>query len=152
MKYLFIDMDATICDFGVGDGRVIVSDFTNEKGFFLNKSPIKIVLKAIEVLFPRSKYEYHILSASPTEMGVEEKEVWLDKNFFIEKEKRHFVRYPDESKAVYIQNFCLKHNINPVDCVLLDDTQRHLEEAEGVGVYVMHPINLICRYEKYLDR
>lgn len=105
-------------------------------------------MQAILDLYSTEEYVYHILSASPGSQGDLEKTDWLDFYFPVPYQNRHFVRYPGENKAGFIEQYCKQNNINIQDCSLLDDTQRHLKEAEEIGVNAVHPAHLICEYEK----
>jgi hypothetical protein len=146
MKHLFIDMDGVIADYvNINTNKAIINDY-NVPGIFLQKEPCQTMIKSIINLFPKEKYCYHILSASPTEMGIEEKNQWLDKYFNIED--RYFVKYPDESKAKFISEWCYLGNVNIEDCYLIDDTQRHLKEFELVGGNPIHPIHILVLNER----
>lgn len=145
MKHLFIDMDGVIADYvNILTNKAIINDY-NTPGIFLNKLPCKTMINGITNLFDKDYYVYHILSASPTEMGIAEKEIWLDKYFNIDN--RHFVAYPDESKADFIVNWCSLNNVNITDCYLIDDAQRHLKEFELIGGNPIHPIHILVLNE-----
>lgn len=151
MKNIFIDMDGVLADYIGPDGKVTMHDF-NIPGFFFNKKPNNIIINAIFSIYPTKKYEYYILSACPTRVGIREKNEWLDKYFPVKYENRYFVKYPGEDKAKSIKDICNKRNLELQSCLLIDDTHKHLCDVELIGVNAQHPANLLIRYEEYLNK
>ena len=119
MKYLFIDMDGTIADYWHKSGKCDIKEF--DKGMFITKRPVKIVIDAIKTLFPERDYMYLIISIVPHEDGIVEKNDWLDKYFNIEKDRRVFLQFPNSDKVYYIYKWCEVNNIKPEDVIFIDD-------------------------------
>ena len=95
MKYVFIDMDGTIAEWGYPDGR-ISGDY--QFGDYFNKQPINDVIAEIYNLYSNSEeYIVYILSTVPNTEAIFEKNSWLDLNFIIPYENRIYIR-EDEDK------------------------------------------------------
>lgn len=150
IKHIFIDMDATICNFATPDGKVVIKSF-NQPGLFIDRKPLKIMIKAIQNIFPEEDFVYYILSASPNAMAIEEKQAWLDINFNIRKDRRYFVKFPEDCKGEFIKDFCQEKDVDPKECVLIDDTYSHLKPVEEMGGLAIHPTHLLAKYEELLD-
>lgn len=90
-KFVFIDMDGTICDFGDNDGNCLREEFPSK--YFLNKKPIETVITNIKKEF-KDDYLY-ILSCSPSLEANTEKNIWLNRYFpEIPEYCRVFIPYP----------------------------------------------------------
>ena len=136
-KTVFIDMDGVISSYSCPDDTVIAHDFT--EGFFINRKPVSVVIRQILLLF--GNCHLAILSASPHNRAIIEKNAWLDKHFDISD--RHFIKWKSGSKAEYILEYCAVNDINPKDIILIDDTHKVLEECELIGCQVYHPSRLL---------
>ena len=134
---IFIDMDGVLASY---TGSFTQTEF--EEGFFYNKKPILINIKAIFELF--AGYPLAILSASPHEMGIKEKNAWLD--IYCPIEERHFVKYPDECKAEFLIKYAEKHSLKKEDILLIDDDLSILKKVQGAGFQVWHPSTLLIAY------
>lgn len=142
MKYLMLDMDGTICEFyDPVDGRIHMTDFP--KGFFLNKRPIKSVLKVIQKDY--SSYTIIIFSASPNSDSDNEKIQWLNNNGL--NWQHIFLKYPNSDKGQALMIFMQRNNINPDDITIIDDDHRVLRSCEKLGVHCLHPSHLVAEYE-----
>ena len=142
MKYLMLDMDGTICEFHDPiEGRIYMTDFP--KGFFLNKRPIKSVLKVIKKDY--SDYVVIIFSASPDTESDNEKIQWLNNQGL--SWQHIFLKYPDNDKGQALMIFMQRNNINPDDITIIDDDHRVLRSCEKLGVHCIHPSHLVVEYE-----
>lgn len=136
---IFIDMDGVLASY---TGSFTQTEF--EEGFFYNKKPILINIKAIFELF--AGYPLAILSASPHEMGIKEKNGWLD--IYCPIEERHFVKYPGECKAEFLIKYAEKQSLKREDILLIDDDLSILKKVQGAGFNVWHPSTILVAYEK----
>lgn len=148
-KHVFIDMDGTIADYWDKYGKV-GGKLEFYDGFFLDKEPIREVIASIRNNFKNDIL--YILSASPHEKGVEEKQQWLDKYFNeIPRERRFFIQYPQADKCEvlrYIINE--RNNLNHEHVVLIDDHHDILKKCEQeLLIQVYHPVHIIVmNYDK----
>ena len=97
---LFVDMDGVIADYDVGNARD-----------YLNKRPLFSSIKKLEEVSKLSNVNLYIFSISRKSIGIEEKNLWLDKyaSFFknriiISREDNDYI---DSSvlKAEYLKKF-----------------------------------------------
>lgn len=146
-KHVFIDMDGTIVEIIGVDGKVSVKDF-RIPGFFNRNRPNTYFMSCLKKVFPESEYEYHILSASPTQMGIIEKDKWLDKYFAIDDANRHFIFWKLEKKNKFILKWCIKNGVQPEDCILVDDELQNLIECEWFGIVARHTSWVMCESEE----
>lgn len=140
MKYVLVDMDGTIAEFYDKRG-INIPDFP--EGFFLNKRPINIMIKAIKELYKDDTII--ILSNSPSDEADKEKEAWL-LNHDITWDKI-FVRYQFIDKGQTISNFIKMNNLNPNDIILIDDDLKYLRNCEKLGITCIHPSHILVEYE-----
>jgi hypothetical protein len=134
---IFIDMDGLVASY-MGDMNN--PDFS--EGFFYNKKPIYHNIKAIYTIF--GDCPMAILSASPHETGIKEKNIWLNEHFPIKE--RHFIKYPDGCKAQFLIDYAEKHNIPRNEILLIDDDLSILRKVQGAGFQVWHPSTLLIAY------
>lgn len=144
MKYLLLDMDGTICEyFDPVDGKISMYEFP--KGFFINKKPIKSVIKALQKYY--SDYITIIFSFSPNEEIDNEKLIWL-KNNGMGNLQHIFLRYNNVDKAQALSIFMEKNNI-PADAItVIDDDLRVLRTCEKLAVHCVHPSHLVVLSEE----
>ena len=147
VKHLLIDMDGTIAAYSSKSGKINISEFGI--GFFINKQPVKAILKAIYEEFPSSEYNYTILSHSPhTEANIE-KSAWLVKYFNRPIYRTIFVKYPSENKEDYVNQYIIEENITKNDIILIDDDHNILRTVEReCGIQVYHPSYILTLNQK----
>lgn len=134
-RYVFIDMDGTICDFGDNDGNCLREEFP--KDYFLNKKPIKLAIENIRKEF-KDDFLY-ILSCSPSTASTTEKNLWLNKNFpEIPEYCRVFIPYPGGDKVSMINQFINHYKLNPKDVVYIDDSVVMLKRMNRLGILCYH--------------
>lgn len=146
MKYVFIDMDGTIAEWGYPDGR-ISGDY--QFGDYFNKQPINDVIAEIYNLYSNSEeYIVYILSAVPNTKAIFEKNSWLDLNFIIPYENRIYIR-EDEDKVDIIKFVLDKFYGLEVDgnAILIDDKKEWLTKAAEAGIEVFHPTKIITSFQ-----
>lgn len=146
MKYVFIDMDGTIAEWGYPDGR-ISGDY--QFGDYFNKQPINDVIAEIYNLYSNSEeYIVYILSAVPNTEAIFEKNSWLDLNFIIPYENRIYIR-EDEDKIDIIKFILDKFYGLEVagNAILIDDKKEWLTKAVEAGIEVFHPTKIITSFQ-----
>ena len=142
MKDILIDLDGTIADYWSKTGKVNLKSF--EKGLFINKQPVKAVLKAIREVFPESECSYTIVSHSPHQEANIEKSEWLLKYFNCNFKEIIYVKYPEESKEYYINKFIEDNNLDRKEVCLIDDDIQILRNVEReCNIQVFHPSRIL---------
>lgn len=138
-KYLFIDMDNTIAE------NMTCDKIDFYKGIYLNKRPINVVINAIKELYPDAKY----IIVSKTQGGFDgrlEKEIWIDE-YFPEASPVIIIEYNEEKKDI-IDIYLKINNINPENCLFIDDKKSELQKVKTLGVKTKYPQQIICDYEE----
>lgn len=138
-KYLFIDMDNTIAE------NMTCDNIDFYKGMYLNKRPINVVINAIKELYPDAKY----IIVSKTQGGFDgrlEKEIWIDE-YFPEASPVIIIEYNEEKKDI-IDIYLKINNINPENCLFIDDKKSELQKVKTLGVKTKYPQQIICDYEE----
>lgn len=150
MKHLFIDMDGTIVQLAGFDGKVNVLNY-DEPNFFNHWEPIRYMIEALWYVFDKEEFVWHILSASPNDKGIIEKNVWLDKHFHFCGNNRHFIIWKQEDKGEFIAKYCADNDIDPSDCYLVDDDINNLISAELIGANAYHTSRVLSEYERMVE-
>jgi len=141
-KHILIDLDGVVSDYWPESGKINIKEF--EKGFFINKQPVKAVLKAITDVFPISECDYTIVSHSPHREANIEKSQWLLKHFPVNFEEIIYVKFPEESKIDYINKLIISKNWNKEEVCLIDDNHQILREVEKeCEIQVYHPSHIL---------
>ena len=73
MKYVFVDMDGVIAEYGYPSG-LYDGDF--QKGNYLGKNPVAIVISEILRRYGTKDYIIMVCSASPNSKATMEKQEW----------------------------------------------------------------------------
>ena len=141
-KHVFIDMDGTITSFGSDLGKIIMKDEEFTGDFFATREPCWVMIDSILEVFDSKEWEYHILSKSPNEDCTRGKNEWLDINFPVKRDNRHFIA-PDEDKCTFIVDYCFENDINIYDCALVDDLHQNLIDCEKIHVDSWHPSKVL---------
>lgn len=147
MKYVFIDMDGTIAEWGYPDGR-ISGDY--QFGDYVNKQPINDVIAEIYNLYSNSEdYIVYVLSAVPNTKAIFEKNSWLDAYFVIPYQNRIFIRN-DEDKIDIIKFVLDKfYGLAPEgNAILVDDKKELLLKAAEIGIEAIHPTKIITSFQQ----
>jgi len=122
---IFFDMDGVLA---VYDKNTV--NFMYNKGFFLNRPPIKNMIEVVQKL-SKENYNIYILSTiidSP--FCSKEKDLWLDEHLpEIKNEKRFFVPY-GTTKADFAKT---KVHLESSQNILIDDYTKNLREWEDVN-------------------
>lgn len=147
MKYVFIDMDGTIAEWGYPDGRI---SGEYQFGDYVNKQPINDVIAEIYNLYSNSEdYIVYVLSAVPNTKAIFEKNSWLDAYFVIPYQNRIFIRN-DEDKIDIIKFVLDKfYGLTPEgNAILVDDKKELLLKAAEVGIEAIHPTKIITSFQQ----
>ena len=145
MKYVFIDMDGTIAEWGYPDGRI---SGEYRFGDYIGKQPINDVIAEIYNRFADPKeYVVFIISAVPNTKAIIEKNAWLNNFFVVPYENRIFIQKNEDK--VDIIDFYLRQviGIEPKgNTILIDDKKEWLTKAEEYGIEIYHPSKIIGLY------
>lgn len=147
MKYVFIDMDGTIAEWGYPDGRI---SGEYQFGDYVNKQPINDVIAEIYNLYSNSEdYIVYVLSAVPNTKAIFEKNSWLDAYFVIPYQNRIFIRN-DEDKIDIIKFVLDKfYGLTPEgNAILVDDKKELLLKAAEIGIEAIHPTKIITSFQQ----
>ena len=147
MKYVFIDMDGTIAEWGYPDGRI---SGEYQFGDYVNKQPINDVIAEIYNLYSNSEdYIVYVLSAVPNTKAIFEKNSWLDTYFVIPYQNRIFIRN-DEDKIDIIKFVLDKfYGLAPEgNAILVDDKKELLLKATEIGIEAIHPTKIITSFQQ----
>ena len=123
---MYVDMDGVIADYEVGVA-----------GNFDKKRPLKSTIAKLEEISKMNNIELYILSISRMDEGVNEKQVWLDKNapFFkrenrviISRESNEFIS-SSKLKSTYLKNLERDDSI----IIVIDDDPIILKEIKATS-------------------
>ena len=144
---VFIDLDGTISEYWHSSGKINLKG-KYDKGMFINKLPIKSVIREISIRY--KKDEKIILSASPNKEATEEKKEWVRKHIkpYMEIEEEIYIDYNSEDKVEYLEAYTKEKGIEARNCILIDDHHEYLKRAEEIGMQVYHPSRLVALNEE----
>ena len=146
MKYVFIDMDGTIAEWGYPDGRI---DGEYRFGDYIGKQPINDVIAEVYNRFSNTEeYIVFIISAVPNTKAVMEKNAWLNKFFMVPYENRIFIQQGEDK--IEVIDFYMKQVMGTEskgNTILIDDKKEWLIKAEGYGMEVYHPTKIIGMFQ-----
>ena len=121
---LFIDMDGVIADYIFGEAKE-----------FDKKRQLYDSIKKLETISKMDNIELYILSVTRTNIGINEKNIWLDKYVdFIKKENRIILSKEGKElpssklKALYLNTLKTKDTI-----IVIDDDPRVLKEINNLN-------------------
>lgn len=142
MKYVFVDMDGVIAEYGYPSG-LYSGEF--QKGNYTGKRPVKTVIEEILKTFKSPEYVLMICSASPNAQGTLEKNAWLDTYFRVPYENRIFIGLEEDKVDVityYIES--LTHTNVQEYAIIIDDKGKVLSKAQSLGIECYHPTQLLA--------
>lgn len=147
-RYLFLDMDGTICSYQKPprdiDGNV---DFVNS-GFFKNALPVEHIL---EFASCRNTDNVFILGACPNSIAYKEKLEWLNEHAsFIPKNNIYFCGNKDY-KHVMLKHLLIKLKLDKKDVLMIDDNYQTIDNMLKLGVNAIHPSNISSITVNQLD-
>ncbi len=143
IKWIFVDMDNTIAE------NVTCENVDFYDGLYLTKRPINIVIQGILNLY--KDCNYIILSkADGGIQGMMEKRAWLHKYFPYAYST--LIINVNDVKSEYIASFIIQNNLDPEECLLIDDKKSILQDCARLGINVKYPQQIICDYEEMLAK
>ena len=142
MKYVFVDMDGVIAEYGYPSG-LYDGDF--QKGNYIGKKVVPQVVEEILKRYNNENYVIVVCSASPCAQATIEKNEWLNLNFNLPYENRMFISV-DEDKVeairFYIEDI-LRGNVQS-HTIIIDDKGSVLAKANSLGIECYHPTQLLA--------
>lgn len=144
-KYVFFDVDGTLSEYRFNDmlyasrkpelGCQTLKDFLFGD-LFLKARPLKTMQNIIQKL---DKDKIFVLGTIVTNNEINQKYVWLEKNYpNIKKENIIFISSTMLKPDVIIE-YSLKYKIDLKDIVFVDDRLDVLRKAEEMGITAYHP-------------
>lgn len=141
MKYVFVDMDGVIAEYGYPSG---LYDGEFQKGNYVGKKPVVSVIDEIIEKYNNPNYIVMICSASPNAKATLEKNDWLNNNFGVPYENRIFIT-PEEDKVEVIRYYIedIMHGNVQEHAIIIDDKGSVLAKAHSLGMECYHPTQLM---------
>ena len=142
MKYVFVDMDGVIAEYGYPSG---LYDGEFQKGNYVGKKPVVSVIDEIIEKYNNPNYIVMICSASPNAKATLEKNDWLNNNFGVPYENRIFIT-PEEDKVEVIRYYIedIMHGNVQEHAIIIDDKGSVLAKAHYLGMECYHPTQLMA--------
>lgn len=142
MKYVFVDMDGVIAEYGYPSG-LYNGDF--QKGNYAGKKPVITIMQEILNLYNNQDHIIMICSASPNAKATLEKNEWLNQYFTVPYENRIFIDLEDdkvETIRYYIED--MLHGNVQEHTIIIDDKGSILAKAHSLGIECYHPTQLLA--------
>lgn len=142
MKYVFVDMDGVIAEYGYPSG---LYDGEFQKGNYVGKKPVVSVIDEIIEKYNNPNYIVMVCSASPNAKATLEKNDWLNNNFGVPYENRIFIT-PEEDKVEVIRYYIedIMHGNVQEHAIIIDDKGSVLAKAHSLGMECYHPTQLMA--------
>ena len=142
MKYVFVDMDGVIAEYGYPNG---LYDGEFQKGNYVGKKPVATIINEILEKYNNSDHIIMVCSASPNAKATLEKNDWLNNNFGVPYENRIFIS-PEEDKVEVIRYYIedLMHGNVQQHAIVIDDKGSILAKAHSLGIECYHPTQLLA--------
>ena len=142
MKYVFVDMDGVIAEYGYPSG---LYDGEFQKGNYVGKKPVVSVIDEIIEKYNNPNYIVMICSASPNAKATLEKNDWLNNNFGVPYENRIFIT-PEEDKVEVIRYYIedIMHGNVQEHAIIIDDKGSVLAKSHSLGMECYHPTQLMA--------
>ncbi len=142
MKYVFVDMDGVIAEYGYPSG-LYDGDF--QRGNYVGKKPVTSVINEIITKYNNSDYILMVCSASPNAKATMEKNDWLNNNFAVPYENRIFIT-PSEDKVEVIRYYIedIMHGNVQEHAIIIDDKGSVLAKAHSLGMECYHPTQIMA--------
>ncbi|MGM9543965.1 MAG: hypothetical protein ACI3T9_03200 [Romboutsia timonensis] len=142
MKYVFVDMDGVIAEYGYPNG---LYDGEFQKGNYVGKKPVATIINEILEKYNNPDHIIMVCSASPNAKATLEKNDWLNNNFGVPYENRIFIT-PEEDKVEVIRYYIedLMHGNVQQHAIIIDDKGSILAKAHSLGIECYHPTQLLA--------
>lgn len=144
-KYVFFDVDGTLSEYRhhdqvyVGRNPELGCQTLNDLLFgdlFLKSRPLKTMQKVVSQL---DSNKIFVLGTVVTNNEVNQKYIWLEKNFPNFKKENIIFISSTMLKPEVILEFTKKYNINIKDVAFVDDRMDVIRKAEELGITAYHP-------------
>lgn len=148
-KYVFFDVDGTLSEYRhhdqvyVGRNPELGCQTLNDLLFgdlFLKSRPLKTMQKVVSQL---DSNKIFVLGTVVTNNEVNQKYIWLEKNFPNFKKENIIFISSTMLKPEVILEFTKKYNINIKDVAFVDDRMDVIRKAEELGITAYHPSSFI---------
>lgn len=142
MKYVFVDMDGVIAEYGYPNG---LYDGEFQKGNYVGKKPVTTIINEILEKYNNPDHIIMVCSASPNAKATLEKNDWLNNNFGVPYENRIFIT-PEEDKVEVIRYYIedIMHGNVQEHAIIIDDKGSVLAKAHSLGMECYHPTQLMA--------
>lgn len=142
MKYVFVDMDGVIAEYGYPSG---LYDGEFQKGNYLGKKPVDMIINELIEKYNNPNYIVMVCSVSPNSKATLEKNEWLNRFFSVPYENRIFVG-KDEDKVDIIRYYIedMMHGSVQEHCIIIDDKGSTLAKARSLGIECYHPTQVLA--------
>lgn len=144
-KYVFFDVDGVLSEYRhrdqvyAGRNPELGCQTLNDLLFgdlFLKSRPLKTMQKIVSKLDPNKIF---ILGTIVTNNEVNQKYIWLEKNFpEFKKENIIFISSTMLKPEVMLE-YSKQYNINLADIIFIDDRMGVIRKAEELGITSYHP-------------
>lgn len=144
-KYVFFDVDGTLSEYRhhdqvyAGRNPELGCQTLNDLLFgdlFLKSRPLKTMQKVVSQL---DSNKIFVLGTVVTNNEVNQKYIWLEKNFPNFKKENIIFISSTMLKPEVILEFTKKYNINIKDVAFVDDRMDVIRKAEELGITAYHP-------------
>lgn len=142
MKYVFVDMDGVIAEYGYPSG---LYDGEFQKGNYIGKKPVGIIIEELIKKYNNPNHIVMVCSASPNSRATSEKNDWLNRFFDVPYENRIFIGN-DEDKVEVIRYYIedMMHGSVQEHSIIIDDKGSILAKAHSLGIECYHPTQLLA--------
>ena len=142
MKYVFVDMDGVIAEYGYPSG---LYDGEFQKGNYVGKKPVNTIIDELIKKYNNPNYIVMVCSASPNSKATLEKNEWLNRFFSVPYENRIFIN-KDEDKVEVVRYYIedVMHGNVQEHCIIIDDKGSTLAKAHSLGIECYHPTQFLA--------
>ncbi len=147
-KYIFIDLDGTLCAFYDKTGN---ARFTYDA--FIEKLPIYSIIYQIKEMFGNENLI--IFSATPNDEVTKAKRDWVSKYVkpILNIQEEIYIPWPQTDKIDFLKDLLLKRDILGDECILIDDEIKYIDRGKTeLGIKTIHPSYLIALYENDITK
>ena len=119
-------------------------------GLYEKKRPINFVIDAIHYMLRKDGAKIVIATTvKGGDLGMQEKLYWLELIGF----EYNDILFANQTvkKVDEMIRYCKDSDIEPKDCVLIDDNKSVLQDADSRGFKVMYPQQLLVDYYEWLE-
>lgn len=151
MKYVFVDMDGVIAEYGYPNGYY---DGDFQRGNYLGKMPVMpIINEIINRYGGTTDYAIMVCSSVPNAKASIEKSEWLNVYFNVPYENRIYIS-PDEDKVEVIRYYVedIRHMNVQGNTIIIDDKGSILAKAKSLGIECYHPTQILTKTQTITEQ